>query len=190
MTKPTPTPVMRQMQMASMLNRQQMRPRAKPQNPLQFCSAHGVFPVCWADLIFRTETPTAIHVQLHPQRRARSRLHGFSIKGANIVGKIVSILLLNVASRHHACQDYDSPMYSDWHCKHTSGNENGPSDSAPVLTVSKASMMGLHFRSCPPIVHSFLRNSRSMRSLMMRDMSAMTQSNTDAEKAASLLYSL
>ena len=35
--------------MAALLNWQQMRPHAKSQNPLQLCSAHGDFPVDWAD---------------------------------------------------------------------------------------------------------------------------------------------
>ena len=52
--EPTHTPVARQAQMAALLNWQQMRPHAKPQNPLQLCSAHGDFPVDWADLMCRT----------------------------------------------------------------------------------------------------------------------------------------
>ena len=53
--------------MAALLNQQQMRPHAKPQNPLQLCSAHGDFPVDWADLMCRTRKPTAIRAQLHPR---------------------------------------------------------------------------------------------------------------------------
>ena len=52
--------------MAALLNRQQMRPHAKSQNPLQLCSAHGDFPVDWADLMCRTRKPAAIRAQLHP----------------------------------------------------------------------------------------------------------------------------
>ena len=44
-TEPTHTPVARQVQMAALLNRQQMRPHAKSQNSLQLCSAHGDFPI-------------------------------------------------------------------------------------------------------------------------------------------------
>ena len=63
--KPTHTPVARQAQMAALLNRQLMRPHAKSQNPLQLCSAHGDFPVDWADLMCRTRKPAAIRAQLH-----------------------------------------------------------------------------------------------------------------------------
>ena len=45
------------------------------------CSAHGDFPVDWADLMCRTRKPAAIHAQIHPQARARSRVQGHSIKG-------------------------------------------------------------------------------------------------------------
>ena len=64
-TEPTHTPVARQAQMAALLNRQQMRPHAKSQNPLQLCSAHVDFPVDWADLMCRTRKPAAIRAQLH-----------------------------------------------------------------------------------------------------------------------------
>ena len=73
-TEPTHTPVARQAQMAALLNRQQMRPHAKSQNPLQLCSAHGDFPVDWADLMCRTRKSAAIRAQLHPRARARSRV--------------------------------------------------------------------------------------------------------------------
>ena len=80
-TEPTHTPVARQAQMAALLNRQQMRPHAKPQNPLQLCCAHGDFPLDWAGLICRTRKPAAIRAQLHHRARARSRVQGHSIKG-------------------------------------------------------------------------------------------------------------
>ena len=80
-TEPTHTPVARQAQMAALLNWQQMRPHAKSQNPLQLCSAHGEFPVDWADLMRRTRKPATIRAQLHPRARARSRVQGHSIKG-------------------------------------------------------------------------------------------------------------
>ena len=67
--------------MAALLNWQQMRPHAKSQNPVQLCSAHGDFPVDWADLICRMRKPAAICAQLHPRARARSRVQGHSIKG-------------------------------------------------------------------------------------------------------------
>ena len=67
--------------MAALLNWQQMRPHAKSQNPLQLCSAHGDFPVDWADLMCRTRKPAAIRAQLHPRAMARSRVQGHSIKG-------------------------------------------------------------------------------------------------------------
>ena len=53
-TKSTHTPVARQAQMAALLNWQRMRPHATSQISLQHCSAHGDFPVDWADLICRT----------------------------------------------------------------------------------------------------------------------------------------
>ena len=80
-TEPTHTPVARHAQMAALLNWQQMRPHAKSQNPLQLCSAHGDFPVDWADLICRTRKPAAIRAQLYPWARARFRVQGHSIKG-------------------------------------------------------------------------------------------------------------
>ena len=80
-TEPTHMPVARQAQMAALLNRQQIRPHAKSQNPLQRCSAPGDFPVDWANLIRRTRKSAAIRAQLHPRARARSRNQGHSIKG-------------------------------------------------------------------------------------------------------------
>ena len=80
-TEPTHTLVARQAQMVALLNWQQMRPHAKSQNPLQLCSAHGDFPVDWADLMCMTRKPAAIRAQLHPQARARFRVQGHSIKG-------------------------------------------------------------------------------------------------------------
>ena len=80
-TEPTHMPVARQAQMAALLNWQQMRTHAKSQNPLQLCSAHGDFPVDWADLMCRTGKPAAIRAQLQPRARARSRIQGHSIKG-------------------------------------------------------------------------------------------------------------
>ena len=80
-TEPTHTPMARQTQIAALLNRQQMRPHAKSQNPLQLCSAHGDFPVDRAYLMCRTRKPAAIRAQLHPRARARSRVQGHSIKG-------------------------------------------------------------------------------------------------------------
>ena len=58
-----------------------MKPHAKSQNSLQLSSAHGHFITDWADLICRTKKPAAICAQLHPQARAKSRVHGHSIKG-------------------------------------------------------------------------------------------------------------
>ena len=80
----------RQAQMAALLNRQQMRPHAKSQNPLQLCSAHGSFPVDWTDLMCRTRKPAAVRAQLHPRARAKSRAQGHSTKGC---------LLLHLKSR-------------------------------------------------------------------------------------------
>ena len=84
-TEPTHTPVARQAQMAALLNRQQMRPRAKSPSPLQLCSTHGDFPVHWADLMCMTRKPAAICAQLHPRARARSRVQGHSIKGSRLL---------------------------------------------------------------------------------------------------------
>ena len=78
---PTQTPVARQAQMAALLNRQLMRPHAKSQNPPQLCSAHGDYPIDWADLMCRTRKLAAIPAQLHRRARARSRVQGHSIKG-------------------------------------------------------------------------------------------------------------
>ena len=150
MTEPTHTPVARQAQMAALLNWQQMRPHAKPQNPLQLGSAHEDFPVDWADLICKTRLPPAICAQLHPQATERCRVQGHRIKGG-LLSYLKSQLQLtrlhlNRSTNHQWAVPATCPA-ADWQdrCKHIPNNIaiDQPGGKSQVLYIIHQGMQRL-----------------------------------------------